>query len=231
MGIDLYTTSPDGASVVAATARDAARGRPDRLGVARRVALGTGVRSGRLRRREDDDYMTLDSRRALDATRAWLAMLAQTEPSLVDRSGSLVDARDDGGVFERLDTVGLGQVLSLARAVQHGIELPDDSEGLLQLASAAPRVSRPEGPMSALLLADGYDVLWMPAPLRFAWDGPMGAVGSTLLLRADLERLPQVLRTDGPPAHDTWLGAWSVVDAFYRVIEAAGDTRCVALSA
>lgn len=231
MGIDLYTTSLT--ARLSSLRPHAMQHVVDPTG----WALHGASRLGRVFGRddyvdvEDDDYMTLDSRRALDATRAWLAMLAQTEPSLVDRSGSLVDARDDGGVFERLDTVGLGQVLSLARAVQHGIELPGDSEGLLQLASAAPRVSRPEGPMSALLLADGYDVLWMPAPLRFAWDGPMGAVGSTLLLRADLERLPQVLRTDGPPAHDTWLGAWSVVDAFYRVIEAAGDTRCVALSA
>lgn len=229
MGIDLYTTT---LATRLSTLRPHAL---DYVVDPTGWALWGASRLGRVLTRHDYvdvEEEELDRSRGVDAARAWLAMLAQTEPALVERSSTLLDAEeDDDGFFDRLDTVGLGQVLELARAVQQGIELPEDSDELLQFASPAPRVSRAEGPMSALLLADAYDVLWMPVPMRFAWDGPMGAVASTHQLRADLELLPSVLRTDGPPTNDAWLRAWSVVDAFYGALESAGDTHCVALSA
>jgi hypothetical protein len=150
-------------------------------------------------------------------------------PAARDPEEALAILEDTQELVEKLDPKGLGVVLSLAYKLQAGERLPDDPRALAAAAAettGAPQ--RPEGPMSALLAA-GLDTIWLPRPMRFAWDGPFGTVASLVQLRADVAALPPVLRSEARPVAELE-GAWSVVRTFEEALEAAGEARCLSMS-
>lgn len=174
------------------------------------------------------------------AAREVVRLLSKSEPTLADWAEKAPPAardpeeahavvEDARELVEKLAPAGLEQVLALAHAIQAGVKLPDDAPGLLAAAATPPSApQRPDGPMSALLAAS-LDTIWLPRPMRFAWDGPTGSVASREQLRADLAALPAILRADAPPS-TALAPAWSVVRAFADALDAAGDERCLSIA-
>lgn len=166
------------------------------------------------------------------AAREVIRFLAQTEPALADlREPDPIEARDEveaGAAlaalqtdFGALEPRGVELVLTLAHRLQAG-----ETVSLETLGHEAPsKPERPDGPMSALL-AMGLETIWLPRPMRFAWDGPFGCVASLPQLRADVLALPAALREPATPPAEAE-PAWRVVRRLMDVIEAAGERRCV----
>jgi hypothetical protein len=158
---------------------------------------------------------------------------SEPPPPSVSSGDEAREAIDAAGEWvERLSPEGLDLLTSVAHALQAGARLDRGASEreVRALIETPPRTAtRPSGPFSSLLVAS-MDTLWVPVPLKSAWDTPACVFASSVQLAADLEALPDVLRHASLGASSDFRGAQGAVEAFEAALREAGQTHCIVMA-